>query len=90
MKDDAGDYLYYKNQENKARWYWKWVRYGGSFFTAARDLSDLRNAEDLRRGRAIEFKRRRINKKYRKIINLAAWRMERVRQTVTRKRAGAF
>jgi len=71
---------YYRNQENKARWYWRWAKQGGSFFTTARDLRDLRNAEDLRRWRTIEFKRRRLGKKARKVISLAAWRINRARR----------
>lgn len=77
-------FTYYRNQENKARWYWRWAKQGGSFFTTARDLRDLRNAEDLRRWRTIEFKRRRLGKKARKVVNLAAWRIDRARQVGAR------
>lgn len=77
-------FTYYRNQENKARWYWRWAKQGGSFFTTARDLRDLRNAEDLRRWRHIEFKRRRLGKKARKVVNLAAWRIDRARQVGAR------
>lgn len=77
---DIGGYLYYRNQENRARWMWRWARQGGSFFTIARDLRDLRNAEDLRRWRAIEFKRRRLGKQVRKVVNLAAWKINRARR----------
>jgi len=77
-------FTYYRNQENKARWYWRWAKQGGSFFTTARDLRDLRNAEDLRRWRTIEFKRRRLGKKARKVISLAAWRIDRARQVGAR------
>lgn len=72
---DIGGYLFYRNQENKARWYWRWAKQGGSFFTPARDLRDLRNAEDLKRWRAIEFKRQHTRKG--KVICLAARRASR-------------
>lgn len=77
---DIGGYLYYRNQENRARWAWRWAKQGGSFFTLARDLRDLRNAEDLRRWRQIEFKRRNLSKHVRKVVNLAAWRINRARR----------
>lgn len=70
-------FTYYRNQENKARWYWRWAKQGGSFFTTARDLRDLRNEEDLSRWRKTEFKLRHTPKSKRKIINLAAVRIAR-------------
>lgn len=83
---DIGGYLYYRNQENRARWMCRWARQGGSFFTPARPLMDLRNAEDLRRWRVIEFKRRHLGKKARKVISLAAWRMKNAgRRSTTRR-----
>ena len=48
-----------KNSENRARWLWRWHLQGGSRFWSARPLRDLRNDEDLRRYREIEFRRRR-------------------------------
>ena len=80
---DIGGYLYYRNQENRARWAWRWAKQGGSFFNVARDLLDLRNAEDLRRWRQIEFKRRHLSKHVRKVVNLAAWRINRARRRST-------
>lgn len=82
---DIGGYLYYRNQENRARWAWRWVKQGGSFFTTARDLQDLRNEEDLSRWRKTEFKLRHTPKSKRKIINLAAVRIARA----ARKRVSA-
>lgn len=78
--NDIGGYLYYKNQANRARWMWKWARQGGSFFVQARPLLDLRNAEDLKRWRQIEFKRRRLGKQVRKVVNIAAWKINRARR----------
>lgn len=80
-------FTYYRNQENKARWYWRWAKQGGSFFTTARDLRDLRNAEDLRRWRTIEFKRRQTGlskRSHAKVVNLAAWYL---RKALNRKSA---
>lgn len=77
---DIGGYLYYRNQENRARWMWRWAKQGGSFFTIARDLRDLRNDEDLKRWRAIESKRQHLSKQVRKVVNLAAWRINRARR----------
>jgi hypothetical protein len=80
MKDEIGGYLYYKNQENRAHWYWRKAKQGGSYFNPGRDLQDLRSEEDKERWRELEFKRHRLAKKYRKVVNLAALRIERARR----------
>lgn len=73
-------FLDVKNSRNVARWAWRWHKQNGSRFWVAHDLMDLRDEEGLRRWREIEGKRRRLSKRVRKIVNLAAWRFERVRR----------
>jgi hypothetical protein len=71
-----------KNQMNKAQWAWRWALQGGSMHWAARPLQDLRNDDDRRLYRMIEFKRRH-SPFGRRIVNLAAWRFERARRQAT-------
>lgn len=77
---DVPSFLELKNSLNRAKWAWRWARQGGSFFTVARDLRDLRNAEDLKRWREIEFERSRLGKKVRKVVNIAACKINRARR----------
>jgi hypothetical protein len=72
-------FLDFKNQLNKAQWAWRWAAQGGSFFTEARSLKDLRNDEDRSRWRLIELKRRHLPMG-RRVVNLAAVRIERARK----------
>lgn len=74
------DHLALRNSLNRARWAWRWAQQGGTYFTTARPLQDLRNDEDLKRWREIEFKRRQV----RKVVNLAAWKINRARQVGAR------
>lgn len=74
-------YLYLRNLQSHAEWAVRWSRQGGSKYCPARPLMDLRNEEDLRRYRIIEFKRRALKRKA-TVINLAHERMERVRRKV--------
>lgn len=68
-----------KNQVNVARWRWRWHLQGGSSSWTARPLQDLRNEEDLRRYREIEFDRRHTPFG-RRVVNINAWKFERIRQ----------
>jgi hypothetical protein len=68
-----------RNQLNKARWAWRWSAQGGTYFSHARPLQDLRNDEDRSRWRLIEFKRRHLPMG-RRVVNLAAVRIERARK----------
>jgi len=77
--NEIGGYLDAKNRENVAGWAWRWHLQGGSKFWVARPLRDLRNDEDLKRWREIELKRRHLSKQVRKVVNLAAWRINRAR-----------
>jgi hypothetical protein len=80
---EIGGYQDFKNEENRARWLWRWAQQGGSMHWKARDLLDLRNAGDLERWRVTEHKLRHTPKSKKKVINLAAVRIERAK----RKRA---
>ena len=80
---EIGGFLDEKNQENRARWMWRWAQQGGSMHWKARDLLDLRNEEDLKRWRKTEHRLRHTPKSKKKVINLAAVRIERAK----RKRA---
>jgi hypothetical protein len=72
-----------KNAMQLARWKLKWALQGGSCLWPARSLTDKRNDEDLRRWRAIEFKRKHARKNKR-VVNIAAWRIQRVRRAARR------
>lgn len=55
---DRADIPGFHDLENLARlaaWRWRWHLQGGSHHWAAHDLQDLRNDEDLKRHRAIQF-----------------------------------
>ena len=82
----CADHIVARNSERRAQWLWRWHLQGGSTFVSARPMLDLRNGEDLRRGRIIEFKVRRLRKGSRgNVINLAAWRIGNARRkTVAR------
>ena len=69
-----------KNLTNVSRWWMRWKLCGGSLFGHARPMQDLRNEEDLRRYREIEFKRRHTPYGDAAIVNLAAWRLRRARR----------
>lgn len=84
MIGDIGGYLDAKNRASVAAWAWRWHAQGGSKHWAARPLMDLRNAEDLRRYRGIELKRRR-SPFGRRVVSLAAFKFERERQKVIKR-----
>lgn len=81
-------FLDLKNAMNVAAWKWRWALQGGSTLWAARPLRDLRNEEDLKRYRLVEVKRRHTPFG-RRVVNLAAWRFERVRRQATCRTASA-
>lgn len=81
-------FLDLKNSANIARWRWFWHLQGGSRHWAARSLRDLRNDEDLKRYRLIELKRRHTPHG-RQVVNINAFRFERIRQRAF-KRAQAL
>lgn len=75
--------LNFYNAIHRNDWEWRWHLGGGSIHTRAKDMKDLRNEDDLRRGRTIEFQvakllGRPIRKK--KVANLAEWRVNRARK----------
>jgi hypothetical protein len=76
MIGDFGGFLDAKNSRNVAHWRWRWHLQGGSKHWMARSLKDLRNDEDLKRWRNIEFQRRHT-KFGGKVVNLAAVRIQR-------------
>jgi hypothetical protein len=84
---NVGGFLYYRNQKARAQWMYRWAQQGGSFFHPARPLMDLRNADDLRRYRLVEGKRRFL-KHGRKVVSFAAWKFRNVRKAATRQRVG--
>lgn len=69
-----------KNAMHLARWKLKWALQGGSCLWHARPLTDKRDDEDLRRWRSIEIKRKHARKTNR-VVNMVAWRYQRVRRT---------
>lgn len=75
----APAFLDLKNQINRAQWAWRWHMQKGSSCWTARPYPDLRNDEDLKRYRVIEHKRRHTPFG-RRIVNLAAWKFEQIRQ----------
>jgi len=78
---DISDHLQRRNGESLARWREKWFLQGGTLFHA-RPLQDLRNEDQLRRWRTIEWQVRQTGKslKTRTVVNLAVWRMSRARK----------
>jgi len=54
------DHLALRNSLNRARWAWRWARQGGTYFTTARPLQDLRNDDDMARWRKIEYTRSKL------------------------------
>lgn len=78
-----GGYMDMRNQIARARWMWRWAQQGGSMHWRARDLQDLRNDEDRRRGRHIEFLVRHTPVAKKKVISLAAERIRRARHRRT-------
>lgn len=54
------DHLALRNSLNRARWAWRWAQQGGTYFTTARPLQDLRNDDDMVRWRKIEHARSKL------------------------------
>lgn len=71
-----------KNLTNISRWWGRWKLCGGSLLSQARPMQDLRNEEDLKRWREIEFKRRHTRfGGDNGVVNLAQWRLRRARRS---------
>ena len=68
-----------QNKLRRAQWWLRWREGGGSHLWHARPLKDLRNDEQLKDYREIELLRRHTPYGKR-VVNLNAWRFERVRQ----------
>lgn len=72
-----------RNNLNLAAWRERWNAFGGSFhWQPLRQYRDLRNEEDLKRWRVIEFKRRQTGlskRTHQKVVNLSAWYQRRLR-----------
>lgn len=77
-------FLDLKNKMLVAAWRWRWALQGGSHHWAARPLQDLRNAEDLRRYRLIEHDRRH-SPCGKRVVNINAFRFERIRQKAQKR-----
>lgn len=75
----APSHLDLKNQINRAKWAWRWHMQKGSSGWSARPYPDLRNEDDLRRYRLIEFKRRHTPFGGR-VVSMHAWKWEQKRQ----------
>jgi hypothetical protein len=75
------DELELRNADARAAWHMRWRLQGGSFHWQARPYMDLRNQEQLRQWRVIEFKRRATGKSKRieQVVNIAAWKLRRLR-----------
>lgn len=74
------NFLDVKNLTNIGRWWQRWKLWGGSMGWHARPMQDLRNEEQLRSYRDIEFRRRHTPYGEAQIVNLAAWRLRRARR----------
>jgi hypothetical protein len=96
--NDIGGFLYYRNQEARAQWAYRWAQQGGSFFHRAHDLQDLRSVGDRMKGRELWLTARPLRKlakqmhtkiygnaKGRKVVNLAAFKFDRERQQVAKR-----
>ena len=71
-----------RNAKRIAEWRERWIAQGGSFHWQARPCLDLRNQDDLRRWRVIEFKRRQTGlskRAHKKVVNLASWYLRKLR-----------
>ena len=78
-----GGYMDMRNQINRARWMWRWAQQGGSMHWRARDLQDLRNDEDRKRWRHLQFLVRHTPVAKKKVVNLAEVR---IRNATKRRR----
>jgi hypothetical protein len=76
-------FLDLRNRVNLAKWMWRWHLQSGGPHWRARNLADLRNEEDRKRGRSIEvsvMQARRELRRARNVVNLVALRMACVRR----------
>jgi hypothetical protein len=63
-----------KNSVAAAAWGWRWHLQGGSRFWVARDLTDLRNDDQLRQWRGIECSVRELLSRRASVISIAVAR----------------
>lgn len=75
------DEIALKNADNLDAWRRSWVLQGGSSSWKARDLMDVRDQEQQRQWRVLQFKVRNSGKQKRRqnIVNIAAWKLRRLR-----------
>lgn len=85
---NAPGWLALKNSRHVALWRWRWHLQGGSKFWIARDLQDLRNEEDLKRWRKTDW-RLRHTPYSKRVVNIAAWRIERARRSTVGRTTSA-
>jgi hypothetical protein len=81
MNTKPGGFLDLKNSVNTARWRWRWHQQGGSHFWVARNLTDLRDEDALRRWRYIEYESRRLKRRHRSpVVYIATARFRKMRK----------
>lgn len=76
-----------RNAENLAAWRKRCAQHRGSSYLSVDSFPDLRNQDQLRQWRTIEFKRRQTGlskRSHAKVVNLAAWYL---RKALNRKSA---
>jgi hypothetical protein len=75
-----GGFIDLKNSVNQARWRWRWHQQGGSHFWVARNLTDLRDEDQLRRWRLIEYMVRRLPRYQSNVVNIATAKFRKMRK----------
>lgn len=84
----APSFMDFKNEQNRAKWLWRWAKQGGSRFWVAHDLQDLRTEGEREMWRRLEVKIRHMPSfKRRKVVNLTHERFERERRRQAAGRA---
>lgn len=73
-------FLDLKNSVNHAKWRWRWHRQGGSRFWIARDLTDMRDEDQLRRWRYIETEARQLRRYWKPVTHIATARLRKMRK----------
>lgn len=76
----VGGFLDLKNSVNQAKWRWRWHQQGGSRFWVARDLTDMRDEDALRRWRYIDTEARHLRRYWKPVTHIATARLRKMRK----------
>lgn len=72
-------FLGMKNSMHHAKWRWRWHQQGGSHFWVARNLTDLRDEDQLRRWRWIELEARQLKRRHKSpVVHIATARFRKM------------